>query len=83
LIGDLIEKYEQQHYPVPDSTPGEILDHLIESREISKAEFARQVGLSRQLVTDIIKGRASVTADHMRTFGEFFRISPAVFLPHA
>ena len=81
LLGGLLEAYETEHFSVPDATPAQVLEHLLEAGGISQADFARQAGVSRQLVTDILKGRRNITADHIRRFADFFGISPTVFVP--
>ncbi len=83
LVGDLIEKYEAEQFPIPAAEPGQVLEHLIASREISRSEFAREVGVSRQLVTDIIKGRSGIKLEQMRKFAAFFGVQPAVFVPRS
>lgn len=83
LLGDLIEKYEDEQFPMPAAEPGQVLEHLIESREISRAAFAREVGVSRQLVTDVIKGRSGINLKQMRKFAAFFGVPPAVFVPRS
>ena len=35
VLGDLVEKYELEHHPVGDVSDVEMLQHLIESRNIS------------------------------------------------
>ena len=42
--------------------PGEILAEHMEARGLSQAELARQAGLSRKLVCDIVHGRNPITA---------------------
>jgi HTH-type transcriptional regulator/antitoxin HigA len=81
LIGGLIEEYEAENFPVPDATPAQVLEHLLDARQLSQAEFARQAKVSRQLITDILKRRRSITAEHIRTFADFFGVSPTVFVP--
>lgn len=83
LLGGLLEAYEAERFPVPDASPAQVLEHLLESRGITQADFAREAGVSRQLVTDILKGRRSITAEHIRRFADFFSISPTVFVPRA
>ncbi len=42
--------------------PGEILEEHLEAKGLAQAELARQTGLSRKLICDIIHGRNPVTA---------------------
>lgn len=83
LIGGLIEAYEEEHFPMPDVPPDRMLAHLLEARKMSQAQFAREIGMSRQLVTDILKARRSITAEHAAAFAKFFGVGVAVFIPSA
>lgn len=83
LIGGLIETYEEQRFPIPASTPQRILAHLLEQRGMSQSAFAREMGLSRQMVSDIVNERRQITADHVGRFARYFGVSPAVFIPQA
>ncbi len=83
LIGGLIETYEEQRFPIPASTPQRILAHLLEERGMSQSAFAREMGLSRQMVSDIVNERRQITAEHVGRFARYFGVSPAVFIPQA
>ncbi|WLI87790.1 helix-turn-helix domain-containing protein [Massilia sp. R2A-15] len=47
-------------------TPGEVLEVVIESREMSQQELAKQSGMSINEVAAIIDGRSTVTAEIAR-----------------
>jgi HTH-type transcriptional regulator/antitoxin HigA len=81
LLGGLIEAYEARQFSIPDATPLQVLEHLIDAQGISHAAFARKLGVSRQMVTDILSGRRSITVENLRRFADFFNVSPTVFVP--
>jgi HTH-type transcriptional regulator/antitoxin HigA len=45
------------------SPPGETIEDLLDERGWTQAEFAARVGFTRKHVNDLVKGRASITAD--------------------
>jgi addiction module HigA family antidote len=63
------------------SPPGEILAELfLKPRRISITDFAAAAGLSRKHVSDIIHGRAGITADTAVRFAEVFGTSAELWL---
>ena len=81
VLTALVTQYEDKKYPAPDVPPGEILHHLMESRGATKAEVARQTGIARQTLTNIVSGARGVSQANRKKLATFFRVAPAVFLP--
>ncbi len=81
LVVLLIGNYEDERYPVPEAPPHQVLAHLIEAREISQTQLARDTGVSRQLITEILSGRRAISSTNIRKFADYFHVSPEVFLP--
>jgi addiction module HigA family antidote len=58
---------------ISDITPGEILlEEWIKPHELSCYEVARRTGIAASRLTEIIKGRRSITADTALRLGRFF-----------
>jgi addiction module HigA family antidote len=56
-----------------DITPGEILlEDWIKTHELTCAEVAGRTGIAASRLTEIIKGRRSITADTALRLGRFF-----------
>jgi HTH-type transcriptional regulator/antitoxin HigA len=81
LIVALLQHYEDDRYPIPEAPPHRVLAHLIEAKNISQAELARETGVSRQLITEVLAGRRAISSSNVRKFADFFRVEPQVFLP--
>ena len=43
--------------------PGEYLEELLDARDMSQAELAIRLGISKKHISNIINGKASVTVD--------------------
>ncbi len=67
----------QPDYPVP---PGWVLAEMLESREISHAEFARRCGRSPKLVSEIIAGKAPVEPETALQFERVLDMDASVWL---
>jgi HTH-type transcriptional regulator/antitoxin HigA len=81
LLATLAARYEEQRFPAPDVTPGEVLAHLIEVRGISQAEVARASGIARQTISNIINGGRGISEANRAKLAAFFHVSPHLFLP--
>jgi HTH-type transcriptional regulator/antitoxin HigA len=80
LLVTLAARYEEQHFPAPNVSPGEILAHLIEVRGISKAYLARATGIPRQSITNIVSGARGISAANRAKLADFFHVSPHLFV---
>ena len=60
--------------------PGEHLGEQIEEIGISAAELARQIKVPTNRVTEILKGRHSITGDTALRLGHFFGTSPEFWM---
>ncbi len=60
--------------------PGEHLAEQIEELGISAAELARQLHVPTNRVTEILKGRRSITGDTALRLGHFFGTSPEFWM---
>jgi addiction module HigA family antidote len=56
--------------------PGEHLAEQLEALGMSAAEMARQIKVPTNRITEILKGRRSITGDTALRLGHFFGTSP-------
>lgn len=61
------------------TTPLEVLRHLMESRGMTPAQLGDVLG-SRPAATMVLKGRRQLSKAHIRAVAAHFCVSPAVFL---
>jgi HTH-type transcriptional regulator / antitoxin HigA len=79
LVGDLVSKYEQEHYAIEPAEPKEALRFLIEARGLKQEDLSVIVPQSN--LSAILAGRRKISATLAGKLGKFFGISPAVFVP--
>jgi addiction module HigA family antidote len=66
---------------IVETTPGGILQReFLDEMNLSQAELARRTGLPPSRITEIIKGRRSITAETAIALGEFFGNRPQFWL---
>jgi len=82
VLSDLVEKYEEEHHPIPDVTESEMLEHLIEARGITQREVAAGTRMNESLVSELRAGRRKFNRNHIERLAKYFNVSPAVFFPN-
>jgi plasmid maintenance system antidote protein VapI len=63
-----------------DASPAEMLALLLDARGVSNAAVARETGIPRSVITDILAGRRSVSTANVARLAKYFHLSPAVFI---
>ena len=60
--------------------PGEVLKGELKELEIAPTEFARQIAVPPNRVSQIIAGKRSITGDTALRFGHWFGVEPQFWL---
>jgi HTH-type transcriptional regulator / antitoxin HigA len=79
LLIMLIEAYETKHYPMPASTPQEVLLHILEASGIDRSDLVGKLGSSDE-VSAIIAGKREISQAQARVLGDMFKVSANLFL---
>ncbi|WP_309733373.1 transcriptional regulator [Chamaesiphon sp. OTE_75_metabat_556] len=79
LIVVLIEDYEAEHYPMEHVTPHELLQHLMESNNTRQADLVGLIG-SRGVMSEVVNGKRAISKAQAKALGEFFNVSPGLFI---
>ena len=79
LMVRLIQDYEREHYRLRDPAPREMLVYLMGQRGLRQADLV-PIFKSRGYVSDVINGKREISKAHARALGEFFVVSPGVFI---
>jgi len=79
LVGDLVSRYEQEHYPIEPAEPKEVLRLLMDARGLKQEDLSAIVPQSN--LSAILSGKRKISATLAGKLGKFFGISPAVFVP--
>ncbi|MBK6314186.1 MAG: transcriptional regulator [Blastocatellia bacterium] len=79
LLVALVERFEAEHYEIPSAAPHEVLEFLLEQRQMRPVGLVPILG-SRGHVSDILTGRRKITAGKARELGAFFNVDPGLFV---
>ncbi len=81
VLGDLIAQYEQRLPRLADQmTPQEALAHLMETNGLSQVDLVECVGYKSNL-SAFLSGQRGLSARAAVRLAEYFKVSPALFLP--
>jgi len=79
LLSRLIEDYEGRTFPVPNSPPYRTLRFLMEQNDLRQADLVQIFG-SRGRVSEVVNGKRAISKDQAKALGEFFKVSPELFI---
>jgi HTH-type transcriptional regulator / antitoxin HigA len=79
LLVTLIEAYETENYPMDDSLPHEILQHLMESSGTRQVDLVGIIG-SSGVVSEVVQGKRSISKAQAKALGDCFKVSPSLFI---
>lgn len=79
LMVRLIQDYEEEHHPLADPSPHEMLVYLMEQRSLKQADLL-PIFKSRGYVSDIVNAKRAISKVHAKQLAEFFQVSASLFI---
>ena len=79
LLSVLVEAYEDEHYPMPKASPNEILQFLMEDRELKQKDLVHIFG-STGITSEVVNGKRSISKAQAKKLAEFFKVSVELFI---
>jgi HTH-type transcriptional regulator / antitoxin HigA len=80
VLSDLVEKYEDQRYPIEPVSGQDALLHLVESSGKTRATIAAEAGLPESTLSEVLSGRRRLNTRHIGILARYFRIDPGIFI---
>jgi len=78
LLTLLIERYEQDHYTVPEASQTDVLRFLLERHGLRQRDVAADLG-GESVVSEVLSGKRKLNAAQIEQLSRRFHVSPAVF----
>jgi HTH-type transcriptional regulator / antitoxin HigA len=82
LLTLLIERYEDEHYSIPEADPISVVRYLIEKGNLTQRSLIPEFG-SESAVSMFLSGDRNLTIDQVRRLCARFKLGADVFIPHA
>lgn len=79
LLVILIEAYETENYPLEQSPPHEILQHIMEASGTRQADLVGIIG-SSGVVSEVVNGKRAISKAQAKALSEYFKVSPSLFI---
>jgi HTH-type transcriptional regulator/antitoxin HigA len=73
----LIEAYDEEHYPIPDASPIELLKFLMEQHKLSQADVP-EIG-SQGVVSEILRGKRELNVRQIQALARRFHLPVGAF----
>jgi HTH-type transcriptional regulator/antitoxin HigA len=79
VLSDLVEKYEEDHHPIPAASDGEILRFLLETHELSQVGAAKKTGIAESTISAVLAGKRRLNRAQIGKLAALFHVEPGVF----
>lgn len=79
LLAILVEAYEDEHYPIPDVPPNEILKFLMEENDLKQSDLLHIFG-SSGIASEVVNGKRSISKAQAKKLAEHFKVSVELFI---
>lgn len=79
LLARLIEDFEKRYYKPEDATPLEVLQHLMESRDVKQTHLWEVFG-SKGIASEVLSGKRSISKAHARALAHYFHVTADLFI---
>jgi HTH-type transcriptional regulator / antitoxin HigA len=79
LLIVLIEKFEDENYPIPVANPLKVLQHLMEAKDLIQENLVGVIG-SRGVVSEVMNGKRNISNAQAKALGEFFSVESSLFI---
>ncbi|MCL1466133.1 helix-turn-helix domain-containing protein [Argonema galeatum] len=79
LLLVLIEKFEEENYPISTVNSISMVQHLMDARDLEESDLIPILG-SETTVSEILMNKRPIKHDEARKLAEFFRVEMDLFL---
>lgn len=79
LLTELIEVYEKKAYQIPVASPHSVIQLLMEERGIKQKDLIPFLG-SSGVTSEVVRGKRTPSKTQAKALGEFFNVSPDLFI---
>jgi len=77
-LSDLVAAYEDQNCLIEAASDAEMLQHLLEAKDITQAQLHRETGIAKSAISEVLAGKKPFSRQMMRTFADYFKVDVSV-----
>jgi HTH-type transcriptional regulator / antitoxin HigA len=79
LFSLVVEHYEEEHYDIEDAAPHEVLQYLMEARDLQQKDLVHLFGSSGR-ASEAINGVWPISKSQAKALAQFFKVSAELFI---
>ncbi len=79
LLTVLIDEYEERRYPIKKAAPQLVLQHLMESRNLTQKDLWKVFG-SKGITSEVFHGKRSISKAQARKLADYFDVGVELFI---
>jgi len=77
----VVERFEDEHHPIPVVRGVPMLRYLIDSRGVTQAEVAAGAGLAESALSEVLSGKRKLGIKAITALAGYFKVDPGLFIP--
>lgn len=79
VLSQLVEQYEEAHYPAEEVSDAEMLAYLMEIQGRTQTDVARGAKIAASTVSEVLSGKRKLNRSQIGKLSRYFHIEPGVF----
>lgn len=79
LLTRLVEDFEERFYHPGDASPLEVLQHLMESRDVKQTHLWEVFG-SKGIASEVLNGKRGISKTHAKALADYFHVPVGLFI---
>jgi HTH-type transcriptional regulator/antitoxin HigA len=79
VLSDLVEGYESKAVRIRPVGDAEMLRFLIEERQVTQSEVARQAGIAESTISEVLTGKRKLNRGQIGKLARYFHVDPGAF----
>jgi len=79
LLTVLIDEYEERRFPIPKASPHQVLQHLMEARNLTQKDLWKIFG-SKGITSEVFHGKRSISKAQAKKLAAFFHVPADLFI---
>lgn len=79
VLGDLVRQYESEQHHIPQVSDGELLRFLIETRDLTQVQVAKNTGVAESTISEVLSGRRKLNRRQIGKLADYFHVTPGTF----
>lgn len=77
-LSDLVELYEDEHYPIGPASDADMLRHLMEAKGVSQTLLHQDTGIPKSTISEILAGKKPFSKGVIAKLAKYFNVNVSV-----